>query len=73
MYNTYVCCFCGKTIASNDIDITSLSLTSNWDKDESLQNTQNLFCHFLCFKSKVLPDIPLYIEDLLEEISDYES
>ena len=62
--NTYQCCFCGETIKSNNFDITSLVLTTNWGKDLNLQQEQQLFCHLKCLKEKVNKNVPIYLDDL---------
>ena len=61
MNEKYVCCFCGKEIVPNSIDITSLTVLSNWEKSYKLQQTQQLFCHIECLKNKMSKNIQLYI------------
>lgn len=64
MDKKYQCCFCGKIIQSDNLDITSIILISNWDKDdEGIQKQQQFFCHMICFKNKIQSDIPLYLLD----------
>lgn len=55
---TYECCFCSNTI--NNQDITSLIATINWDKPESKQHSQQLFCHLACLKDVIHKNILLY-------------
>ncbi len=57
----FVCCFCGKTIESTNVDITALLVLSNWDKSEELQQNQQFFCHMKCLKDRLDKQIPLYI------------
>lgn len=62
----YQCCFCGGNIESNQIDITTLIVVSNWDKQSELQQEQQLFCHVECLKSRLKKNVPLYIAELGE-------
>ena len=62
----YQCCFCGKSIISNQIDVTSLIVVSNWDKEQTLQQEQQLFCHAECLRSKLAGNVFLYIADAFE-------
>ncbi len=62
----YQCCFCGERIESNQIDITSLIVVANWDKDQDLQQEQQLFCHMVCFRNKLAKNVPLYIADIID-------
>ncbi len=62
----YKCCFCGQHIESNDIDITSLVVLSNWDKRQDLQQEQQLFCHMECLRNRIDVNIPLYIADIID-------
>ncbi len=59
----YKCCFCGKEIESNKLDVTSLIVTINWDKEVGFQEEQQFFCHIMCFKSRLYDGIPLYLFD----------
>ena len=61
LYNSYQCCFCGKTIVS---DVTELVATSNWEKNGEEQIEQQMFCHMDCLKEAVSDKFPLYIADL---------
>lgn len=63
----FKCCFCGKSIESNTIDVTSIVAIVNWDKESDKQHEQQFFCHLNCFKEKLVKDIPVYLEDLIEE------
>jgi len=62
----YQCCFCGENIESNQIDITALIVVSNWDKQQDLQQEQQLFCHMECLRSKLAKNVPLYIADIID-------
>lgn len=62
----YNCCFCSRTIESSQLDITSLIVISNWDKEQEKQQEQQLFCHIECLKSKLANDVPLYIADIID-------
>ncbi|MCT4686380.1 hypothetical protein [Vallitalea sp.] len=66
MKKKYQCCFCGKEIKSNHIDITSLVVISNWDKTIDNQQEQQLFCHMNCLKDKVNKEVPLYIAEIVD-------
>jgi len=58
----FKCCFCNKEIKEESV--TSLIVVSNWNKEHSEQQEQQLFCHMECLKSKVSKNIPLYIADI---------
>ena len=58
---SYQCCFCWKNIKSNNRDVTSLLVITNWDKDENLQKEQQLFCHLSCLKNSLDEKTPLYL------------
>jgi len=45
---------------SNNVDITSLVIITNFDKNEKKQEVQQLFCHILCLKTKLPETVPLY-------------
>ena len=62
----YQCCFCGENIESNQIDITALIVVSNWNKDQNLQQEQQLFCHMECLLNKLAENVPLYIADVID-------
>ncbi len=62
----YQCCFCDENIESNQIDITALFVVSNWNKDQKLQQEQQLFCHMECLRSKLAENVPLYIADVID-------
>jgi hypothetical protein len=60
----FQCCFCGKTIESNNVDITALVVIPNWDKDMKDAPEQQLFCHMKCLREKVKKDVAI-IGDIL--------
>jgi hypothetical protein len=60
---SYQCCFCDKQIIS---DVTELVVVTNWDKDKSSQQEQQMFCHMECLKKAVSSKFPLYIADLID-------
>ena len=62
----YQCCFCNEKIESTMIDITTLLIISNWDKKKDLQNEQQLFCHIECLRSRLAPNVALYIADIID-------
>ena len=62
----YQCCFCSENIESNKIDITALIVVSNWNKDQNLQQEQQLFCHMECLRNKLADNVPLYIADVID-------
>lgn len=66
MENKYMCCFCENQIESNEIDITSLIIISNWDKAQETQQEQQLFCHVNCLKKKIGAKVPLYLTDVVD-------
>lgn len=59
MQEKYQCCFCGNSIQDN---ITSLIVVYDWDKDENLQQEQQLFCHKECLKKNIFKNVPLICE-----------
>lgn len=62
----FQCCFCGEGIESDVINVTSLIVISNWDKNQDVQQEQQLFCHIECLKSKLCKGVPLYIADIID-------
>ncbi len=58
----YTCCFCGKAISKNQ-SITSISVTVNWNRQESEQQDQQFFCHLDCFKKALKKEEFLYLEE----------
>lgn len=66
MNNNYQCCFCGIKIETESVNVTGLIVVSNWEKDRSEQQEQQLFCHMECLKEKVSSKVPLYIADLID-------
>jgi len=62
----FQCCFCDKAIESNQIDITSLIVVSNWDKNQDQQQEQQFFCHINCLKNKLSENAPLYIINMID-------
>ncbi len=60
MKKKYECCFCGKEIISDTVDITGLIVITNFDKSEKKQEVQQLFCHIRCLKDKLPTTISLY-------------
>lgn len=58
----FSCCFCGESIKPSKIDITSLLVTINFEKEEKLQYDQQIWCHYNCLKSKLPKDFPLALE-----------
>ncbi len=67
--NNYTCCFCSKLVESNEFDVTTIIATLNWDKDIHKQQTQQFFCHLMCFKEKLHKNVPLYLLDLIDDES----
>lgn len=57
--NDYQCCFCGEKVVSNEIDVCSLGLTTNWDKTEDVQGEQQFFCHAECLRKRIHDSVPL--------------
>lgn len=62
----YQCCFCDKSIESNNLDVVSLFATTNWDKEVDKQHEQQFFCHINCFKQQLGKSVPLYLLDLTD-------
>lgn len=42
-------------------DITSLLVTTNWEKPEEEQESQQLFCHLKCFRKTLHDEENLYV------------
>ena len=57
--NEYQCVFCGKKIGKKE-SITSLLITTNWEKEEEQEN-QQVFCHLKCLKNKCISE-NIYVE-----------
>lgn len=51
--NRYQCCFCDGAITPNGVDITTLIVISNWEKNEERQREQQFFCHVECLRSRL--------------------
>lgn len=47
----YTCCFCNKSIESSKTDPCDVNLIINIDKEESLQYSQDFYCHVACFRT----------------------
>jgi hypothetical protein len=60
----YQCCFCGDVISLNEVDVTSIIIVTNWDKNQDKQNEQQLFCHIECLKNRLAKSINLYVDQL---------
>ena len=58
----YKCTFCGKEINSNEKELASLVVTTNWIKENEQEN-QQLFCHLECLKKAMNNSNDLYIGD----------
>jgi hypothetical protein len=57
--------FCAKGIEKAGLDTGVLIYTTNFDGEESDQQTQQLFCHAACLRAAVHQATPLYaLEDL---------
>lgn len=63
---SYQCCFCGEKIISDQHDVTSLFVVTNWDKDATKRQEQFFFCHIKCLKLKLHKTAPLYLLDLVD-------
>ncbi|MEH7355928.1 hypothetical protein V7150_20575 [Neobacillus drentensis] len=55
----YQCCFCGEDIESNEADVSSLILITNWDKEDN--QDQQFFCHIECFKRRLAENVPVFL------------
>ncbi len=59
---TYECCFCGNQInEKSKFDPCYVSIVSNLDKDESQQLEQMFFCHYECFRGRLIPGVREYL------------
>ena len=66
MKTIYQCCFCGKHINSENEDVTSLVVISNWNNSAKVQQEQQLFCHMECLKENISNKVFLYLSDLID-------
>jgi len=53
----YQCCFCGRGIEAKPPDICVLLLRTAYQENRT-EPSQELFCHALCLKERLLPNIP---------------
>ena len=60
----YMCCFCKKSIFSNQVDIVSIIVVTNFEKDKNFQQEQQLYCHLECLKNRLAKNVELYIGTL---------
>ena len=63
----YMCAFCGESIDSRGLDITSLVLITNWDGPEDRQQSQQFFAHFECLAKSFRPEVSRELDHLQEE------
>lgn len=49
----FSCCFCNKSVGSDDVNPCDLSIVTNIDKDKKEQASQWMFCHVGCFKATI--------------------
>lgn len=54
------CCFCNKSIASDNINPCDLSIVTNIDKNKERQASQWFFCHVECFKKTIHSEMVAY-------------
>lgn len=59
----FECCFCGRKIDSKKENITSLLVTTNWEQEEEMQQSQQIFCHLNCLKTAMNHPNILFVED----------
>ena len=64
---TYQCCFCGELVKANNSSLISILAILNWNNEIKEQHEQQFFCHVLCFKQKLNPQVPLYLADLVDD------
>ena len=58
----FQCIFCGKKINQNNEKVTSILVTTNWEKEDE-QEDQQLFCHLNCLKEKCFDAKNIFIEE----------
>ncbi len=51
------CCFCGEIICAGLMNPCTLSIATNIDKSEDMQNNQLFFCHVECFTDALHEDV----------------
>lgn len=68
MSNQYQCCFCALTIESAGADVGGLLYTTNIDRSEEEQHSQQLWCHAQCLKQRLDASVPLYVLDLVAAV-----
>jgi hypothetical protein len=62
----FQCCFCGESINAINIDPCSIFFSINCDKSEEEQQSQQFFCHKICFEKHLHNSAKIYISDSLE-------
>ena len=63
----YQCCFCGKTIEPTPPDVACIYYTTCIDSSSDMQQSQEMFCHTKCLRSRLDKSSHLYAAFLLEE------
>jgi len=53
----FTCCFCNEGITSLDPDPSDIVVVANIDKPKEQQAEQIFYCHMLCLKNKIHPDV----------------
>ena len=58
----FQCCICGEHIEKGSrLDPCYVSIVSNLDKDASQQLEQMFFCHYECFRGRLIPGVREYL------------
>jgi len=66
MSQGYQCCFCGKKVDPTPPDVASLMYTTCFDGPKKLRHDQELYCHTECLRTRLYPNVKLYVVDLVE-------
>lgn len=61
------CCFCDKEIITNKTDPCAMHFLTNIYTKEKEQYHQIFYCHLQCFKKTLTSNVPLYLEDLVND------
>jgi len=61
--NEFQCIFCGQPINKDEEKVTSLLITTNWEKEEE-QEDQQVFCHLKCLKERCYQPENIYVDIL---------
>lgn len=59
-FNT-ICCFCNISIIPTNDDPCDIIISSASERESDLPESQSFYCHVICFKEKLHPNIASYL------------